>query len=318
MKNRYKRKLIFVIAILSLSLVCCKSKTEPINNIASWTLDDGWTINGIDIRDDYANFILSYQDREIANVEISKFAEPSWIDRETTADEFVQVYLGQHAELKSSSELQLDRKEEKIQKLVVAWELSAAETENGVALPKDEIWYFGFSKNKVLFCAKLLDENAELEFETIMRTLKLNNDQSSDTHYEEGYTAGYEAGYNDGKQQMTENKKCFAQFSGSFTAAVEQLLPDYCALPGKTIAVVHFFQDTPFLLRFQEDLTGKLVEGTSYVFEFKTFEVEIPADEEYPDILDYMYSIEATDYRVAEDSEIGLESKSPNVEIVWK
>mgnify|MGYP007106048872 CR=1 FL=1 len=52
----------------------------------------------------------------------------------------------------------------------------AAETENGVALPKDEIWYFGFSKNKVLFCAKLLDENAESEFETTMRTLKLNND----------------------------------------------------------------------------------------------------------------------------------------------
>ena len=161
MKNRYKQKLIFVIAILCLSLVSCKSKTEPINNIASWTPDDGWTINGIDIRDDYANFILLYQDREIANVEISKFAE-----------EFVQVYLGQHAELKSSSELQLDRKEEKIQKLVVAWELSAAETENGADLPKDEIWYFGFSKNKVLFCAKLLDENAELEFETIMRTLK--------------------------------------------------------------------------------------------------------------------------------------------------
>ena len=160
MKNRYKQKLIFVIAILCLSLVSCKSKTEPINNIASWTPDDGWTINGIDIRDDYANFILLYQDREIANVEISKFAEPSWIDRKTTA------------ELKSSSELQLDRKEEKIQKLVVAWELSAAETENGADLPKDEIWYFGFPKNKVLFCAKLLDENAELEFETIMRTLK--------------------------------------------------------------------------------------------------------------------------------------------------
>lgn len=89
MKNRYKQKLIFVIAILCLSLVSCKNKTEPINNIASWTLDDGWTINEIDIRDDYANFTLLYQDREIANVEISKFAEPSWIDRETTADEFV-------------------------------------------------------------------------------------------------------------------------------------------------------------------------------------------------------------------------------------
>ena len=147
-----------------------------------------------------------------------------------------------------------------------------------------------------------------------------NKDQSSDTHdanYEEGYTAGYEAGYNDG-QQMTENKKCFAQFSGTFTATVEQLLPDYYALPGKTIAVVHFFQDRPFLLRFQEDLTGKLVEGTSYVFEFKTFEVELPADEENPDISDYMYSIDITSNRVAEESEIGLESKTPTVEIVSK
>lgn len=51
MKNRYKQKLILVIAILCLSLVSCKGKTEPINNIASWTPDDGWTINGIDIRD---------------------------------------------------------------------------------------------------------------------------------------------------------------------------------------------------------------------------------------------------------------------------
>ena len=127
-----------------------------------------------------------------------------------------------------------------------------------------------------------------------------NNDQSSDT------------------QQMTAPQKCYAQFSGSFTATVEQLLPDYCALPGKTIAVVHFFQTAPFLLRFQEDMTGKLVEGTVYVFEFKTFEVEIPADEENPDISDYMYSIDITNCRVAEENEIGLGSKLPTVEIVSK
>ena len=148
-----------------------------------------------------------------------------------------------------------------------------------------------------------------------------NNDQSSDTHdanYEEGYTAGYEAGYNDGKQQMAENKKYFAQFSGSFTASVEQLLPDYFALPGKTIAVVHFFQTAPFLLRFREDMTGKLVEGTVYVFEFKTFEVELPTDEKNPDISDYMYSIDVTNYRVAEDSELGLDSITPTVEIISK
>ena len=33
-------------------------------------------------------------------------------------------------------------------------------------------------------------------------------------------------------------------------------------------------------------MTGKLVEGTVYVFEFKTFEVEIPADEKIPEISD--------------------------------
>ena len=148
-----------------------------------------------------------------------------------------------------------------------------------------------------------------------------NNAQSSDAHnaeYEEGYAAGYEAGYNDGKQQMTESQKHFAQFSGSFMATVEQLLPDYYALPGKTVAVVHFFQDRPFLLHFQKDLTGELIEGTAYVFEFETFEVELPDDEENPNISDYMYSINVTNYRVAEDDELGLEGKMPTVEIVSK
>ena len=148
-----------------------------------------------------------------------------------------------------------------------------------------------------------------------------NNAQSSDAHnaeYEEGYAAGYEAGYNDGKQQMTESQKHFAQFSGSFTATVEQLLPDYYALPGKTVAVVHFFQDRPFLLHFQKDLTGELIEGTAYVFEFETFEVELPDDEENPNISGYMYSINVTNYRVAEDDELGLEGKMPTVEIVSK
>ncbi len=71
-----------------------------------------------------------------------------------------------------------------------------------------------------------------------------NNNQSIDDSYKEGYSAGYKAGFEDG------NKKYFAQFSGSFTATVEKLIPDYCALPGNTIAVVHFFQNQPFLLRF--------------------------------------------------------------------
>ena len=146
-----------------------------------------------------------------------------------------------------------------------------------------------------------------------------NNAQSSDAHnaeYEEGYAAGYEAGYHDGEEQATGNEKHFAQFSGSFTATVEQILPDYYALPGKTVAVVHFFQDRPFLLHFQKDLTGELLEGTSYVFEFEPFEVELSEDEENPDISDHMYSINVTGYRVAEDDELGSDSKMPTVEIV--
>ena len=56
-----------------------------------------------------------------------------------------------------------------------------------------------------------------------------NNAQSSDEHnaeYEEGYTAGYEAGYHDGEERATGNEKHFARFSGSFTATVEQILPE--------------------------------------------------------------------------------------------
>ena len=72
------------------------------------------------------------------------------------------------------------------------------------------------------------------------------------------------------------------------------------------------------MLHFQKDLTGELIEGTAYVFEFETFEVELPDDEENPNISDYMYSINVTSYRVAEDDEFGLESKMPTVEIVSK
>ena len=65
-------------------------------------------------------------------------------------------------------------------------------------------------------------------------------------------------------------------------------------------------------LKTYEILTGKLVvEGTSYVFEFKTFEVKIPVDEEYPDILDYMDSIEVTDYsKRSEERRVGKECRS--------
>ena len=149
---------------------------------------------------------------------------------------------------------------------------------------------------------------------------------ANNTDYEDGYSAGYKEGYNvghedgysEGKNQIEPQGARYAKFSGSFTATVEKLLPDYFALPGKTLAVVHFFQDGPFLLHFREDMSEKLVEGTPYVFEFKTFEVAIPDGEEHPDISDYMYSIIVTDYRFAEENELGLEEKMAEVEIISK
>lgn len=43
---------------------------------------------------------------------------------------------------------------------------------------------------------------------------------------------------------------------------------------------------------------------------------ELSEDEENPDISDHMYSINVTGYRVAEDDELGSDSKMPTVEIV--
>ena len=48
-------------------------------------------------------------------------------------------------------------------------------------------------------------------------------------------------------------------------------------------------------------MTGKLVEGTVYVFEFKTFEVEIPADQKKNHIFWIFYLKDINYYSVEED-----------------
>ena len=124
---------------------------------------------------------------------------------------------------------------------------------------------------------------------------------------------------NDTKEEclnVEESSNTVARFSGSFTATVEGVIPDYNALPENTIAIVHYFQDYPFLLRFNEDMTGKFTEGETYVFDFETFEVNIPEGEDDIDISDYMYSIIVTSFRPAEDGEMGLSSITATVEII--
>lgn len=84
-----------------------------------------------------------------------------------------------------------------------------------------------------------------------------NNAQSSDAHnaeYEEGYAAGYEAGYHDGEEQATGNEKHFAQFSGSFTATVEQDLARLLCTAGKNGCSCSLLSRQAFFASFPEGL----------------------------------------------------------------
>lgn len=140
----------------------------------------------------------------------------------------------------------------------------------------------------------------------------------SEKQVEEAYSSGYTDGYNAARNDtdVVLSDVVMARFSGRFTATVEKLIPDYCALPGNTIAVVHFFQDMPFLLRFEDDMTGKLVEGETYIFDFAPFSVQVADAESEPRIEDYMYQIKVVNYRLAEADETGMESILPDVEYI--
>ena len=137
-----------------------------------------------------------------------------------------------------------------------------------------------------------------------------------DEGYQTGYDEGHMAGVEEGKASAASAQK-YARFSGSFTATVEKILPDYSVMPDNVL-LVHMFQDGPFLIRFDEPMTGKFQEGKAYVFDFLTFEAPIPGDAQYADIKDHATSIEITGYRAAKDDEMGLASKLPTVDIFTK
>ena len=124
---------------------------------------------------------------------------------------------------------------------------------------------------------------------------------------EDGYKTGYDEGLSEGKQ-ASGTSMMTATFSGEFTATVEKLIPDYYALPGNTVAVVHYFQDGPFLLRFNEDMTGKLVEGETYVFSIQPYEIRVTSSM-IVDFKDCADSVTVTGYREVEEDEMGLDSK---------
>lgn len=95
--------------------------------------------------------------------------------------------------------------------------------------------------------------------------------------YQSGYDAGYRAGetfcqsgYDDGYRAGADTQsvgKTEVEVSGSFTATVRALIPDYVTdSVTPQAAVVTLFQDGPFVLKLNETICSQLEEGETYTF----------------------------------------------------
>lgn len=107
--------------------------------------------------------------------------------------------------------------------------------------------------------------------------------------------------------------------SGSFTVGVKYVIPDYCyddKTP--TIAVVTEFQSYPFTMFVGEEIGRQLEPGNVYVFTIKPMVVDYPKEYleqlnlssivwEFPDF-------EITDFRLANEDELGMESLTLTIE----
>lgn len=104
-----------------------------------------------------------------------------------------------------------------------------------------------------------------------------------------------------------------ATISGTFTATVRDLIPDYVS-DDKTplMAVVTLFQSTPFTI-YTGAITEQLEIGETYVFEIKPKAVEITPEEyeanaPYPEVVFPKYNIALSGFRESAESDWGLDS----------
>lgn len=120
----------------------------------------------------YSDIRFTYQEQEVATMELFVLANDSLLNRNTSAESFVRVYLGMHAEMKQAEKFALDTKKNALTEVCVNRGLSAAEIERGMVQPTDERWYFGISSDNVFVCVQLIDLSKEDAFEKILRTLQ--------------------------------------------------------------------------------------------------------------------------------------------------
>lgn len=107
--------------------------------------------------------------------------------------------------------------------------------------------------------------------------------------------------------------------SGSFTVGVRDVIPDYCSDDTTpSVAVVTEFQSYPFTVYVGEEIGKQLEPGEVYVFTIKPVVVDEP--KEYLQGLNLsslvweLPDFEITDFRLAEDDELGLGSLCLTIE----
>lgn len=136
-----------------------------------------------------------------------------------------------------------------------------------------------------------------------------NSDVISEVQIDEAEDDSVQEYAEENTAEQTESK---TQISGSFTATVRDIIPDY-VLDDTTplMGVLTLFQDTPFTVYLGENLVSKVEIGETYVFTIETVSVEDSVDEvmsmSVPSLF-YTYGLKIVDVRPAEESETGLDS----------
>ena len=124
---------------------------------------------------------------------------------------------------------------------------------------------------------------------------------------------------NEPEEILSQSKDVKTKVSGSFTVGVRSVIPDYCfddVTPN--VAVVTEFQSYPFTLYVGEEIASQLEVGEIYVFTIKPIEVEY--SKEYLTSMDLsslvweLPGFEITDFRLANDNELGMESLCLTIE----
>ncbi len=114
-----------------------------------------------------------------------------------------------------------------------------------------------------------------------------------------------------------DNKKQ-AMLTGSFTAQVRGVIPDYVMDEKPRIAIVTEFHGFPFLIHVGTEIGSQLVEGEIYVFTFEPMPVNYSKEDLDSVSLKAMNEksrgFVITDFRLANEDEIGLSSLRPTIE----